>query len=56
MGTEGTLTVDGVGFPLPFTVRSCEYDELHVAFRVEGQAAAALAMVVQRLAGQSAAA
>jgi methyl-accepting chemotaxis protein len=46
MGDRGTLHISGFGFPVPFTVRSCLDDELHVAFTLDAAAATRLAEVV----------
>jgi methyl-accepting chemotaxis protein len=42
VGAGGTLEVDGIGAPLPFTVRARLDDALHVAFALDARTAATL--------------
>ncbi len=49
-GASGTLAVDAFGFPVPFTVRSCLGDELHVGFALDAAATGKLAAFISRLA------
>ena len=49
MGAGGKLAVDGIGFPLPFTVRSQQDDALHVAFAPDAGTAAALRSLLEDL-------
>jgi methyl-accepting chemotaxis protein len=46
----GTITIDGVGFPLPFVVRLSEGDALHVEFVLDEATAAKLDGTAERLA------
>jgi hypothetical protein len=41
-GTGGTLTIDGVGYTLPFTVSRSEDDTLGLTFALDGVATAKL--------------
>jgi methyl-accepting chemotaxis protein len=52
LGSGGTLHVGGFGFPVPFTVRSCTNDELHVAFTLDATTEQKLAAAVQKLVQQ----
>jgi methyl-accepting chemotaxis protein len=55
VGARGTLDVDGVGLPLPFTVRSAEGDMMHVALELDTQTAAKFQPMPERLAMRRAA-
>jgi methyl-accepting chemotaxis protein len=55
VGTRGTLTVDGVGLPLPFAVRSTESGALHLAFMLDTVSLGSLRGVLERLAARRAA-
>ena len=51
VGARGTLTVDGLGFPLPFSVRAADRGGLSLAFALEaGQAERIAAFAQQRAA------
>jgi hypothetical protein len=54
-GTRGTLTVEGIGMSLPFTVRASRRGELHVAFTLEATEAARFAQIIAGLRTQRAA-
>jgi hypothetical protein len=45
-GSAGSLLLDTIGIPLPFTVRQAENDVLHIAFRLDDAAAGRLRSVV----------
>lgn len=45
----GTLIVDGIGFALPFTVRSRLNDALHVSFALDAETASTLRSLLQGL-------
>ena len=49
LGTRGTLALDGVDFPLQFTVRAVEDDGLHLMFELDAATAARFAAVPERL-------
>lgn len=48
-GTQGMLSIDGVGFPLACTVRSSEDESLRVAFDLDAAATASFRGVLERL-------
>jgi methyl-accepting chemotaxis protein len=50
VGARGTLSLDDVGFPLPFSVRVSAGGTLRLAFALDATAAAAFRGVAQRLA------
>lgn len=50
IGSNGSLGLDGLDFPVPFTVRSTLDDELHVAFMLDTTALATLRTFLQRAA------
>ncbi|MGA3401740.1 MAG: methyl-accepting chemotaxis protein [Acetobacteraceae bacterium] len=52
VGAGGTLGLDGIGFPLPFTVRSHLDDALHVAFALDAGKATALRSSLHLMAQQ----
>jgi methyl-accepting chemotaxis protein len=54
-GAHGTLSVDGVGTALPFTVRDAHGGVLRVAFDIDETATAALRSMLERLASRLAA-
>ena len=54
-GTTGTLSLDGLGVALPFTVRDADGDMLGVAFALDDSAAGALRSVLDRVAVRAAA-
>jgi methyl-accepting chemotaxis protein len=54
-GSRGALTIDGVGFPLPFMVKSGEAGALHLEFTLDAATAASFRGVPERLAGRKAA-
>jgi methyl-accepting chemotaxis protein len=54
-GTRGTVTIDGVGFALPFNVRAAEGDGLHVAFELDEATAGKFRSMPERLAKRKAA-
>jgi methyl-accepting chemotaxis protein len=56
VGGSGSLAFDGVGSPVPFTVRSCADDELHVAFGLESEAVAGFTAFLERIGGRNMAA
>jgi hypothetical protein len=45
-GSTGSLLLDTVGIPLPFTVRQAEDEVLHVAFRLDVAASGRLRSAV----------
>ncbi len=47
-GTSGTVALDGVQSPIPFTVRACAGDELHIAFSLDAVTAGKFADELQR--------
>ena len=49
VGTRGTLDVDGVGAPLPFTVRNQSGDALGLIFDANGATATAVRTALERL-------
>jgi methyl-accepting chemotaxis protein len=49
-GARGTLDIDRVGFPLPFTVRSVDGDTMHVALELDEQTATKFQPMPERLA------
>ena len=49
VGSRGTLGLDAIGMPLPFTVRSSAGGVLHVAFELDAPTAAKLKGVPERL-------
>jgi methyl-accepting chemotaxis protein len=55
VGSRGSLTVDGIGMSLPFTVRAGRLGDLHVAFTLEGAEATRFAQVIAGLRTQRAA-
>ena len=55
VGARGTLDVDGVGFPLPFIVRSAEDDMMRVTLELDAQTAAKFQSIPERLAVRRAA-
>jgi methyl-accepting chemotaxis protein len=55
VGSQGTLSVDGVGVSLLFLVKGSDGDSLHLAFRLDATAAAALRGMPERLAQRRAA-
>jgi len=50
VGACGTLSLEGVGFPLPFSVKASSGGSLHLAFALDATTAAAFRGVAQRLA------
>ena len=54
-GTPGQLEIDGVGFPLPFLVRSVEEELLRVTFALDAATAARFSGMPERLAQRRAA-
>jgi methyl-accepting chemotaxis protein len=48
-GTRGTLTIDSVGFALPFSVRSVEDNGLHLEFELDEATAAKFRPIPERL-------
>jgi len=54
-GSRGTLDIEGVGFPLPFSVKQSGGDSLHLAFALDAAAAARFSGVPARLAHRYAA-
>lgn len=48
-GGRGTLDIDGVGFALPFNVRSTEGDTMHIAFDLDAATAVRFESMVERL-------
>jgi methyl-accepting chemotaxis protein len=54
-GTRGTLMVDGLGFPLPFSVRAAEGSGLSLAFQVDAAAAERVGAFAARAAARAAA-
>lgn len=55
VGSRGTLTIETVGFPLPFNVRAVEDDGLHLAFELDEATAAKFQPFPERLATRRAA-
>jgi len=55
VGSRGTLIVDGVGFPLPFSVRTSEGGSSHLAFTLDAATRASFRGVPERLARRRAA-
>jgi methyl-accepting chemotaxis protein len=55
VGSRGILDIDGVGFPLPFTVKVCEVGSLHVAFVLSDVDAVRFGGMPARLAARRAA-
>jgi methyl-accepting chemotaxis protein len=51
VGENGSLGFAGVGFPVPFRVRSRADDELHVAFALDAAAAVTFRTWLDRMAG-----
>jgi hypothetical protein len=49
VGTSGTLGLDGVGFPVPFSVVACAEGDLHVKFTPDSASSGSLAAAVQGL-------
>ena len=54
-GVRGVLDIDGVGFPLPFVVKSGDSDALHVVFELDAATAARFGGMPARMAGRAAA-
>jgi len=54
-GTRGTLTIDGVGFPLAFAVRASEGQSMNVSFALDTATAASFSGVAERLMSRRAA-
>jgi methyl-accepting chemotaxis protein len=54
-GARGTLSIDGVGVPLPFAVQSSEGDALHLEFALDAATQAAFRGVPEQLARRRAA-
>jgi hypothetical protein len=52
---QGTVEIDGVGFPLPFSVRARDHDMLHVAFAFDAATAGRFSGMPARLAQRRAA-
>jgi methyl-accepting chemotaxis protein len=55
VGSRGSVDIDGVGFPLAFTVRVCEAGSLHVAFVLSDADAVRFGGTPARLAARTAA-
>jgi methyl-accepting chemotaxis protein len=53
-GTRGRLQFSGCARPLPFVVRSCEHQRLHLAFNLDANEAGALAEALVAVAGREA--
>ena len=51
----GSIVVDGVGIAIPFTVRACEDDAMHVAFALDTAAAAEVEQIADRFTSDRAA-
>jgi methyl-accepting chemotaxis protein len=49
VGSRGTLSVDGVGFPLPFSVKASGGGSLRLEFALDAAAAASFQSVTERL-------
>src|SRR5437870_5631551 len=48
IGARGSVTVDGMGFPLPFIVRGMGGGKLHLGFDVDAETRVKLASIVPR--------
>ena len=55
VGTSGSLAADGIGFPLPFSVRGADDSGLHLAFDLDEATAAKLRAMAETLTTRSAA-
>jgi methyl-accepting chemotaxis protein len=55
VGSQGVVEIDGVGFPLPFNVRSRDGEVLHVAFALDAATAARFSGMPERLTQRQAA-
>jgi hypothetical protein len=48
-GTRGTLHLESAGFALPFAVRDCQDDSLHLMFELDATTSARLGPIIERL-------